>query len=249
VRPTHVTKYQLTLILPSYYVLRADMLEYFITEIEERLPQIHNGWQVSKIKLNPLTVIHYPSYRKSKHPLHCIMSVQEAVDLEKSPQLRRLFSPQIFGRLPSTGRSRIRRTALGVVGLSSFLNCVSHYVQLYISQAPTPHGFRSNPCTLRPQTLQMNQIYFLLFFLLLLSALSDPALCQSAATALKKLCDANRKELAVHISAFGELHSSLNSIPVGDAFVILMISKIPASRIRRRARCFNQLRVLFRPCQ
>jgi len=53
--------------LPSYYVLRADMLDYFITEIEERLPQTHNGWQVSGIFLNP-TVIHYPSYRKWKHP-------------------------------------------------------------------------------------------------------------------------------------------------------------------------------------
>jgi hypothetical protein len=31
----------------SYYVLRADMLDYFVTDIEERLHQVHNGWQVS----------------------------------------------------------------------------------------------------------------------------------------------------------------------------------------------------------
>jgi hypothetical protein len=48
---------------------------------------------------------------------HCIMSIQEALNLEKAPHLARLFSPEIFGRLPSTGRTRVRRTALGVIGM------------------------------------------------------------------------------------------------------------------------------------
>ena len=47
-------------------------------------------------------------------------------------------------------------------------------------------------------------------------ALTDPALCLSAANALRDLCDANRTALAPHISAFGELHAGLTGIPVGD---------------------------------
>jgi hypothetical protein len=91
------------------------------------------------------------------------MSIQEAVDLEKSPQLRRLFNPQILGRLPTTGRSRVRRTALGVIGWSSLLNCVRIYT-FCMSQVPTPHGF---PRILRPRASQLNQIYFLLLSLTL----------------------------------------------------------------------------------
>jgi len=225
------------------------MLEYFITEIEERLPQTHNGWQVSEINLNATYYHSLPFLQEVEASLHCIMSVQEAVDLEKSPQLRRLFSPQIFGRLPSTGRSRIRRTALGVVGLFSFLNDVSHFVNhIYISGAYSS-WFAIQSLHTPPSNLADEPNLLLTVLSFVVSALSDPSLCQSAATALKKLCDANRKELAIHISAFGKLHSSLNVIPVGDAFVILIGSKIPASRIRRRAKCFNQSRVLFRLCQ
>lgn len=46
------------------------------------------------------------------------------------------------------------------------------------------------------------------------SALPDASLSLSAATALRNLCEANRKALAVHIGAFGELHAGLNNIPV-----------------------------------
>jgi hypothetical protein len=38
------------------------------------------------------------------------------MDLEKTLHLGRLFSPDILGRLPSTGHARIRRTTLGVIG-------------------------------------------------------------------------------------------------------------------------------------
>ena len=91
------------------------------------------------------------------------MSIQEAVDLEKSPQLRRLFSPHIFGRLPSTGRSRIRRTALGIIGLSCLLNLYCLH-QTNTTQVPTHRGFQSIP---RPWVFQMKQIYFSLSFLTL----------------------------------------------------------------------------------
>ena len=46
------------------------------------------------------------------------------------------------------------------------------------------------------------------------SALTDPSLSLSAAVALRNLCEANRKDLAAHISAFGELHAGLDRIPV-----------------------------------
>lgn len=54
----------------------------------------------------------------------------------------------------------------------------------------------------------MNAITFVV------SALPHPALCLSAANALRDLCDANRTALAPHISAFGELHAGLTGIPV-----------------------------------
>ena len=166
------------------------------------------------------------------------MSIQEAVDLEKSPQLRRLFSPQVFGRLPSTGRSRIRRTALGVVGLSSSLNYILHLHDF--------SGAYSSWFSIQSED-ESNLLITALSYVV--SALADPTLCQSAATALKRLCDANRKELAVHIGAFSELHSSLNAIPVGNTFIVRKSSKITVSRIRRKVKCFNQLPVLFKPCQ
>ena len=46
------------------------------------------------------------------------------------------------------------------------------------------------------------------------SALTDPSLSLSAAVALRNLCEANRKDLAAHIGAFGELHAGLDRIPV-----------------------------------
>ena len=48
----------------------------------------------------------------------------------------------------------------------------------------------------------------------IVAALEDPSLCLHAANALRNLCDANRKALAPHISAFGELHARIDNIPV-----------------------------------
>ena len=50
------------------------------------------------------------------------------------------------------------------------------------------------------------------------SALPDPALSLPAAVALRNLCEANRKELAVHIGAFEELHAGLGNVPVSFDF-------------------------------
>jgi len=46
------------------------------------------------------------------------------------------------------------------------------------------------------------------------SALLDPVLSSPAAVALRNLCEADRKELAVHIGAFGELHAGLGKFSV-----------------------------------
>jgi len=46
------------------------------------------------------------------------------------------------------------------------------------------------------------------------SAILEPSLCLGAATSLKELCDANRKALAPHVSAFGELYGRLGTVPV-----------------------------------
>lgn len=60
-------------------------------------------------------------YQDIEATLHCILSVQEAVDTEEMPLLGRLFSPEILGRLPQAGHNRVRRTALGVIGEVSIL--------------------------------------------------------------------------------------------------------------------------------
>lgn len=46
------------------------------------------------------------------------------------------------------------------------------------------------------------------------TALSEPALCQAAANALRDLCDANRTKLTPHIDAFGELYANIGKIAV-----------------------------------
>ena len=48
--------------------------------------------------------------------LHCIMAVQEAIPPEDNPHLRRLFGSEIFGKLPTRGNDRVRRTAVVLLG-------------------------------------------------------------------------------------------------------------------------------------
>ena len=44
------------------------------------------------------------------------MSVQEGVPLEDNPHLVRIFGPEILGRLPTSGATRVRRTAVILIG-------------------------------------------------------------------------------------------------------------------------------------
>ena len=141
------------------------------------------------------------------------MSIQEALNLEKAPHLSRLFSPEIFGRLPSTGRTRVRRTALGVIGmywifLHDPFTCTHLYQPgVYSSWFAT----QSHP---PPSSTSSEPNLLLTVLTYVVSALTDPSLSLSAAVALRNLCEANRKDLAAHIGAFGELHAGLDRIPV-----------------------------------
>ena len=56
--------------------------------------------------------------------LHCVMAIQEAVPLEDNPHLRRLFGPDILGKLPTSGNDRVRRTALVLIG--AFINSLNY---------------------------------------------------------------------------------------------------------------------------
>jgi hypothetical protein len=58
------------------------------------------------------------------------------------------------------------------------------------------------------------------------NALSEPALCHSAANALRDLCDANRIKLTPHIAAFGQLYANIGNIPVGVIFALLWQSTL-----------------------
>ncbi|TFK33337.1 armadillo-type protein [Crucibulum laeve] len=170
-------------LINAYYILRDDMLGYYVSDIAERLAakRENEGWQ------------------DIEATLHCVMSVQEALDLEKTLHLPRLFGPEILGRLPTTGHGRIRRTTLGVIGAyaSWFATLPAH-----------------TPASNEPNLLMTVLGY-------VVSALTDPSLCLQAAVALRNLCDANRKALAPHIAAFGELHAGLEQIPDSERGKVL----------------------------
>src|ERR1700675_2463083 len=61
-------------------------------------------------------VVDIELFQEIEATLHCVMSIQEAVPLEGNSHLKRLFSPDILGKLPTTGQNRVRRTVLGIIG-------------------------------------------------------------------------------------------------------------------------------------
>ncbi|OBZ74388.1 Importin-13 [Grifola frondosa] len=180
-------------LINAYYILREDMLGYYVNDVLQRLStrQEHEGWEVG----NPLFAYdhHENDYRNQEveATLHCIMAVQEAIPLEDCPHLRRVFGPEILGRLPTTGDDRVRRTAL---------NLIASYASWFTTQP------KQSPDSPTPSLL-MNAISYVV------AALTVPTLCMPAANALRDLCDANRTALAPHISAFGELHAGVTNIP------------------------------------
>ena len=163
------------------------MLSYYVNELLKQL----NGGQ--------------PNWQDVEATLHCVTSVQEAVDLEKAPQLARLFSQDILGRLPTTGHNRLRKTALSVIGT------YSTWFTTHSKSSPPPSSSGSGDST----SLLLNVLNYVV------TALTDPALCLQAAVALRNLCDTNRKALAPHILAFGQLHNGLEGIPDSEKGKVL----------------------------
>lgn len=106
------------------------------------------------------------------------------LDAEKTPILARLFSGDLLGRLPTRGSDRVRATAL---------SCIGSYASWFAKQDPQ---------------LLLSVINYVV------AAIHEPVLCLAAANALRDLCDSNRRALSPHISAFGDLYSKLNTIPV-----------------------------------
>ncbi|KAI5120002.1 hypothetical protein M0805_008463 [Coniferiporia weirii] len=152
----------------AYYILRNDMLKPYVEELVQLLNtrKPNDGWEnVEAI-------------------LHCIMSVQEAVELEYNPSLERLFGPEILGRLPTSGSDRVRRTALSVI---------DEYATWF--------------------TVPVDNRFLLGALNFVVEALDEPIMCLQAANALRELCDANRAKLASHIADFGQLHARLPRIP------------------------------------
>lgn len=158
------------------------MLSYYINELLKQLNGGESNWQ------------------DVEATLHCVTSVQEAVDLEKAPQLARLFSPDILGRLPTAGHNRLRKTALSLIGT------YSTWFTTY-PKSPSPSSDSTS--------LLLNVLNYVV------TALTDPALCLQAAVALRNLCDTNRKALAPHVSAFGQLHNGLEGIPDSEKSKVL----------------------------
>lgn len=67
----------------------------------------------------------------------------------------------------------------------------------------------------------------------IVSALSDPSLCLSAATALQSLCDSNRMALSTHMSSFSDLHAGVSELPEAEREKVLqsiasVIQALPA---------------------
>ncbi|KAF9495545.1 ARM repeat-containing protein [Pleurotus eryngii] len=157
-------------LINAYYVLRDDMLDFYLNDVSSRLVAMTNGGGWEDIEAT----------------LHCIVSIQESMDLEKTPQLAGLFTPEILGRLPSSGRDRVRRTMLSLIGT---------YASWFAAQP-------------------LNQSSGMLMTVVgyVVAALPEPTLSLAAANALRELCDVNRTALAPHIAAFGELHAGLVSV-------------------------------------
>ncbi|KAG7094032.1 hypothetical protein E1B28_007654 [Marasmius oreades] len=172
------------ILINAYYVIRGDMIGFFVSEVANDLTSIQIGRK---------------EWEDVEATLHCILSIQEALDYEKTPHLPRLFSPEILGRLPTAGHIRVRRTTLSLLGT-------------YAS------WFASNPdqATVPPrEELLTTAVSYAV------QALPDAMLSLQAATALRNLCDANRKLLAPRIGAFAELHAGLARVPDSEKATVM----------------------------
>ncbi|KAF9269125.1 ARM repeat-containing protein [Marasmius fiardii PR-910] len=172
------------ILINAYYVIRDDMMGFFISEVANDLSAVQVGQK---------------EWEDVEATLHCILSIQEALDYEKIPHLPRLFSSEILGRLPTTGHVRVRRTTLSLLGT-------------YAS------WFASNP---EQPTVPTKEELLTTAVSYAVQALPDSLLSLQAASALRNLCDANRKLLAPRIGAFAELHAGLARVPDSEKATVM----------------------------
>ncbi|KIP05962.1 hypothetical protein PHLGIDRAFT_36173 [Phlebiopsis gigantea 11061_1 CR5-6] len=85
-------------LLNAYYILRDDLLAFYINDIVHRLSQPNHNWE------------------DIEADLHCVLAVQEGVPLEENSHLNRLFGSEVLGALPNTGAARVRRTMIVLIG-------------------------------------------------------------------------------------------------------------------------------------
>ncbi|ESK97855.1 importin 13 [Moniliophthora roreri MCA 2997] len=172
------------ILINAYYVIRDDMMAFFVDELTSQLTAVHQG---------------QGSWEDVEATLHCILSIQEALDYDNTPHLPRLYSPEILGRLPTTGHTRVRRTSLSLIGT---------YASWFASNP-------DQPTTPPRQELLTNAVSYVV------QALPDAALSLQAASALRNICDANRKLLAPQIGAFAELHAGLAQVPDSEKSTVM----------------------------
>ncbi|KAJ7600482.1 armadillo-type protein [Mycena floridula] len=174
-------------LINAYYVLRDDMLNYLINDVLDRLaarqPGQQQGWEASL-------------RREIEATLHCLAYIQEALDITQTPQMARIFNPDVIGRLPTSGHGRARRTTL---------NLIAAYASWFKAQPETADTTQQLNCAVGYT----------------ISALTDPTLCLQATNALRRLCDSNRKALAPQLNAFSELHAGIGNIPESEQSKVL----------------------------
>ncbi|KAK0494340.1 armadillo-type protein [Armillaria luteobubalina] len=175
-------------LINAYYVIRDEMLIYFVDSLIQELSNRsdpNQGWE------------------EIESTLHCLSSLQEALDYDKAPDLARLFNPEVIGRLPSAGRSRVRLTTLNLLGT---------YSSWFAHESPQQEKILSGPSKL---DMLLSAVGYVV------AALPEPTLSVQAALALRNLCDANRKLLAPQIGAFAELHAGLARVPDAEKSKVL----------------------------
>ncbi|KAL0571967.1 hypothetical protein V5O48_009993 [Marasmius crinis-equi] len=184
-----------------YYVIRDDMMGFFVGELANDLSSVQRG---------------QGNWEDVEATLHCILSIQEALDYDHAPHLPRLFSSEILGSLPTTGHIRVRRTTLSLLGgfkITSTADlahviCLGTYASWFASNPDQP--------TIPPRhELLTTAVSYVV------QALPDSMLSLQAASALRNLCDANRKLLAPQIGAFAELHAGLAQVPDSEKATVM----------------------------
>ncbi|CAG8504703.1 10566_t:CDS:10 [Paraglomus occultum] len=89
------------IILSAYVILHEELLAYLIDLIAKQLNTPNSN------------DIHYED---AESTLYCIKAISESMSSSENTYLPRLFGAEIYGRLPSHGQTRLRNTALVLIG-------------------------------------------------------------------------------------------------------------------------------------